>query len=466
MKGKTTPRLPGEETELIHRLRQYILLRWGVIGVALLLVLVARLALGIGVPLLPTLGVLAVTAICNAFFSIWQWRHEQNGPNGDTVRWGRRFAFAQIITDLIALTVFIHFTGGIETPFFLVYLFHVGFASILLSRRDAYGVAALATGLFVSLIGLEMYGWLPHIHLEGLVPHCLHQETAYVAAVTAGFVVTLIALTAGATSIMAELRRQWAQQAQAREREVEEINAQLADLDRMRTFFLGLASHDLKTPLAAVTNYLQAILDGFVGDVDQKQRWWMERANVRTLELVRLINDFLDVSQLDPDRVLAEVEPTELAEIVKRSIAEVQTKAEERSITLRVELPPQLPPVYAAPHRLQQVITNLLDNAIKCSPRHETVVLEALQRDDVMQINVVDVGPQIPILCIPHVFDDYFQAQRKEFVPGAGLGLCTARKIVEAHGGEIWVLSPCFQDGKGSRFSFTLPIGRQEGGNG
>jgi signal transduction histidine kinase len=347
----------------------------------------------------------------------------------------------------------------------LIYLFHVGFASILLNRRDAYGVMALTIGLFMLLIGLEMYDWLPHTHLEGFMPHCLHQETAYVATVTAGFVVTLIALTAGATSIMTELRRQWEQQAQAKEREVEEINARLADLDRMRTFFLGLASHDLKTPLAAVTNYLQAILDGFVGDVDQKQRWWMERANVRTLELVRLINDFLDVSQLDPDRVLAEVEPTDLEEVVQRSIAEVQIRAEERSITVQVDLPPQLQPVYAAPHRLQQVITNLLDNAIKCSPRHGSVVLEALQRDDVIQINVTDAGPHIPTLCIPHVFDDYFQAQRKEFVPGAGLGLCTARKIIEAHGGEIWVLSPCFQDGKGSRFSFTLPIGQQEAKN-
>ncbi|MBN1810455.1 MAG: hypothetical protein JXA14_01315 [Anaerolineae bacterium] len=460
MKGKGAPRLPGEEIELIRRLRQYILLRWVIIGAALLVVLAARFALNVGVPLLPVLSILAISAFCNTLFSLWQRRHERNGPNGDTMRWGRRFAFAQIVTDLIALTAFIHFTGGIETPFFLLYLFHVGFASILLSRRDAYGVMALAIGLFVLLIGLEMHGWLPHIHLEGLMPHCLHQETVYAATVTVGFAVTLIVLTAGATSIMAELRRQWAQQAQAREREVEEINAQLADLDRMRTFFLGLASHDLKTPLAAVTNYLQAILDGFVGDVDQKQRWWMERANLRTLELIRLINDFLDVSQLDPERVLAELEPTALNDVVQRSIEEVRNKAEERSITVQVDLP-QLPLVHAAPHRLQQVITNLLDNAIKCSPRHEEVVLDARQRNDVIQIDVTDAGPHIPTFYIPHVFDDYFQAQRKEFVPGAGLGLCTARKIVEAHGGEIWVESPCFEDDKGSRFSFTLPIKQQ-----
>jgi signal transduction histidine kinase len=464
MKGKGAPRLPGEKIELIRRLRQYILLRWMVIGVALLVVLAARFVLQVGVPLLPVLGILVISALCNTLFSLWQRRHERNGPNGKTMRWGRRFAFAQIVTDLIALTIFIHFTGGVETPFFLLYLFHVGFASILLNRRDAYGVTALTIGLFVLLIGLEMYGWLPHIHLEGLMLHCLHQETVYVATVTAGFVVTLIVLTAGATSIMEELRHQWVQQAQAREREVEEINAQLADLDRMRTFFLGLASHDLKTPLAAVTNYLQAILDGFVGDVDDKQRWWMERANLRTLELVRLINDFLDVSQLDPARIVAEVEPMTLGDVVQRSIEEVQTKAEERSITLQVDLP-QLPLVHAAPHRLQQVITNLLDNAIKCSPRHEAVVLEAHQQHNVIQVDVTDAGPNIPIFCIPHVFDDYFQAQRKEFVPGAGLGLCTARKIVEAHGGEIWVESPCFEDDKGSRFSFTLPIERQEAGN-
>jgi signal transduction histidine kinase len=451
-------RLPGEAAGLLRRLRQYILFRWVAIGVALLVVLAARPALNVRVSMPAMLGVLGASALCNVVFVIWRRRHDRNSPDGNTLRWGRRFAFAQIVTDLVALTAFIHFAGGIETSFFLFYLFHVGLASILLSRRDAYGVMALTIGLFVLPVWAEMQGWLPHIHFEEIIPSCLYQETPYVILVTASFVATLVFLTAGATSIMTELRRQWTRRADEQQREMDEISTQLEDLDRMRTFFLGLASHDLKTPLAAVTNYLQAILDGFVGDVNEKQQAWMERANIRTLELIRLINDFLDVSQLDPSRVLAEVELTTLGDIIQESIGEVHFKSEEKSIVLQVNLPPDLPPIHAAPSRLQQVITNLLNNAIECSPRHEKVVLEAHRRQEMIQLDVTDAGPDIPTFCIPHVFDDYFQAQRKEFVPGAGLGLCTARKIVQAHGGEIWVESPCFEGERGSRFSFTLPI--------
>ena len=101
---------------------------------------------------------------------------------------------------------------------------------------------------------------------------------------------------------------------------------------------------------------------------------------------------------------------------------------------------------------------HLLDNAITCSPRSGQVWLEVhlSDDDDQVQVDVVDAGPCIPKRYLPHVFDDYFQVQRKQFVPGAGLGLSTARKIVELHRGQIWVVSPCFEGGVGSRFSFVL----------
>lgn len=460
MKGESAG-LSVEGLGLLHWLQQYIRLRWLAVGAVLIGMLVARFVLGIGVSPSPLLIITAVIAVYNVVFSIWQHRHERRDKEpGAIVRWGRRFAFAQVVADLVALTVLLHFVGGIETPFFLFYLFHVGFGSIMLNRRDAYGVTVLAIGLFVFLVGAEFLGWLPHVHLEGFIPPGLYREQAYVATVLVGFVTTLVVSTAGATAIMAELRQQWKRQAWARERELEATAEKLAELDRMRAFFLGLSSHDLKTPLAVVANYLQTILDGFVGEVNEKQRRWMERANVRVLELVRLIDDFLDVSQLAPERVLAEMERMELSDAVQRSVEDVRARAEEKGVTLRVELPQQLPPVHAAPRRLQQVITNLLDNAIKFSPRRGEVVLEVRQQGDGIRVDVVDTGLGIPTLYVPHIFEDYFRARRKEFVPGAGLGLSTARKIVEVHGGKIWVESPCFEDGEerkyGSRFSFTL----------
>ncbi|MDY7079684.1 MAG: ATP-binding protein [Chloroflexota bacterium] len=473
--GDENAGLAIKELGLLRWLRRYVRLRWLAVGAVLVGMLAARFVLEVDVPLIPLLGLTTVIAFYNALFSVWQQRSHtlshastelQVSPTA-ALAWGRRFAFAQVVADLIALTVLLHFVGGIETPFFLFYLFHVGFGSIMLSRRDAYAVMALAIGLFVLLVWAEFLGWLPHVHLEGFVSPGLYREQAYVAAVLVSFAATLVVLTVGATAIVAELRGQWERQAQVKERELEVTAERLAELDRMRAFFLGLASHDLKTPLAVVASYLQTILDGFVGEVNQKQRHWMERANTRVLELVRLIDDFLDVSQLAPERILDEMEQMLLSDTVQQSVEDVRVRAKERDVTLRVVLPRQLPPVYAAPRRLQQVITSLLDNAVKFSPRQGEVVLEAHQQDDGIRVDVVDMGPGIPTLYMPHIFEDYFRARRKEFVPGAGLGLSTARKIVETHGGEIWVESPCFEDAQerkyGSRFSFVLPRGQRDG---
>jgi signal transduction histidine kinase len=446
-------------------LRQYVRLRWLAAGAILVGALAARFVLGVGVPLLPLVSITAVIALYNVVFGIWQRRSfAALNSHTATLSQGRRFAFAQVVADLIALTVLLHFVGGIETPFFMFYLFHVGFGSIMLNRRDAYTVTALAIGLFTLLVGAEFLGWLPHVHLAGFVPSELYQEGVYVAAVMFSFVATLVVSTAGATTIVAELRHQWEQQALVKERELEATAKKLVELDRMRDFFLGLASHDLKTPLAVVANYLQTILDGFVGEVNEKQHRWMVRANTRVLELVQLIDDFLDVSQLDPERVLDEMEeiPSALiCDAVQRSVRDVQGRAEEKDVSLRVSLAQELPPVCAAPRRLQQVVTNLLDNAVKFSPRRGEAFLEVRQEGNGIRVDVMDSGPGIPTLYLPHIFEDYFRARRKEFVPGAGLGLSTARKIVEVHGGEIWVESPCFEDDEdckyGSRFSFTLP---------
>ncbi|MCX7683543.1 MAG: HAMP domain-containing histidine kinase [Anaerolineae bacterium] len=458
---------PSEGPELLEWLRRYVRLRWLADVVLLAGTLAGRLILGQAFPLYPLCALTVVIALYNLMFSLWERRLTALPPTLLLGR-GRRFAFAQVIADLCALTLVLHYLGGVETPFFLFYLFHVGFGSIMLSRQDAYKVAALAIGLFGLLVVAEFLGWLPHVHLAGFVPAGLYRERAYVAAVLASFALTILVSTAGVTAIVGELRRQWEEQAQAREREIEAAGRRLAELDRMRDFFLMLASHDLKTPLAVVSNYLQTILDGFVGEVSERQRRWMERANARVLELIRLIDDFLDVAQLDLERIRDEMEEVAPGDVVKRSVEEVRPRAEEREITLRVELASRLPRVRAAPRRLQQVVTNLLDNAIKFSPRYGEVVIRVHPQDGGVQVEVIDGGPGIPALYMPHIFEDYFRVRRKEFVPGAGLGLSTARKIVECHGGEIQVESPYFADGKGSRFYFTLPgcVSESDDGNG
>jgi len=329
------PEAPPEEVELPRRLRQYINLRWLAVGAILLIVFLAQMAFGVRFALRPVLGVTVGIVLYNLAFSLWAQEEARAAlPAEAMVRRGRAFAYAQIIADLLALTTLLHFTGGIENPFFILYFIHVGFGSILLPARDAYRVAALAIGLFAALVGLEYAGWWPHVHLAGYLPDEVYRNAAYIASILVAFVVTLSLLAAGATGIVAELRRRREEQAQARARELALAHQQLSELDRMREFFLALASHDLKTPLAVAVTYIQTMLDGYTGEVEAKQRRWLERTLVRLEELIRLINDFLDVAQLDEKRIAQEIEPTNLADVALGAVNELAARAKEKGVAL------------------------------------------------------------------------------------------------------------------------------------
>ncbi len=191
----------------------------------------------------------------------------------------------------------------------------------------------------------------------------------------------------------------------------------------MRTFFLALASHDLKTPLAVAINYIQTILDGFVGEVEPKQRRWLERSVVRLQELLQLIDDFLDVSQLDEARIAQELEPTCLETVVQQAIAEISPRARERQVTIQTEIPSDLSWVLGSPKRLHRLLINLLDNGCKFTPTGGQVTLTLAEDADCVRVDVTDTGAGIPTSYLPHVFEDYFRVRRQEFIPGAGLGL-------------------------------------------
>jgi len=456
-RANSLPEAPPEEGELPRRLRQYINLRWLAVGAILLIVLLAQTTFGIRFALGPVLGVTVGIVLYNLAFSLWA-RGEAGAalPAEVMVRRGRAFAYAQIIADLLALTVLLHFTGGIENPFFIFYFIHVGVGSILLPSRDAYRVTALAIGLFAALVGLEYAGWLSHVHLAGYLPDEVYRNAAYIASSLVAFVVTLSLLAAGATGIVAELRRRREEQSLARARELELARQQLSELDRMREFFLALASHDLKTPLAVAVTYIQTILDGYTGEVNAKQRRWLERTLVRLEELIRLINDFLDVSQLDEKRIAQEIEPTSLTDVALGAVNELAARAREKGVTLETVIPPDLPFVLGSPKRLQRLLLNLLDNGIKFTPSGGRVTLALTEEAENVRIEVMDTGEGIPAHYLPHIFEDYFRVRREEFIPGAGLGLSIVRRIMQAHGGKIWVESPYCPEHSGSKFTCRL----------
>jgi len=450
-----------EEATLIQRIHYFINFRWIAAGGVAVLALFANNVLRIGFPAIPGY----VIAISIALYNLIFWLHARRLRPEDTpdlVDKARRFAAVQSTVDLLALTVLLHFTGGIENPLLFYFVFHITVASILLPYEAAYSLATLAVLLLCSLIGLEYFGLIPHVHLGGFVPFDLYRQETYILAILFTFVTVLYISTYMATSIAGELRKRQREVASLRDRclidshALEETNRKLMELDRLRTYFLGMVSHDLKAPLVAIESYCQVILGGFAGEINEEQREMLERSSHRIGELLNLINDLLDVSRIEAGQITQEFKATSLPEVVKGSLEDVQAMAKEKGMELRVEMPGELPIIHAAPHRLRQVLNNLLSNAIKFTPPEGLITISVEDKRECLQVEVMDTGVGIPPEDLPYVFDEFFRGRNVERT-GAGLGLSIAKKIVEAHGGKIWAESPCTDDGKGSKFTFILP---------
>jgi len=270
------------------------------------------------------------------------------------------------------------------------------------------------------------------------------------------------------THISGELRKRQRevvalQEAGLREktRELEAANEELVKLEEGRKHllrFLAIASHDLKAPLSAVQSYLQVMLGGFVGEMAEKQRHMVERSSKRITELLELINDLLDVSRIEGGQIVKEVEDVTLSKVVEDSIGNVRALAREKKIKLGTEIGRPLPQFKASAVRLQQVITNLLANAIKFTPEKGEIKLRVASRGGDIQVEVMDSGVGITADELPRIFDDFYRGADREKA-GTGLGLSIAKRIIEAHGGQIWAESPNPEDGlaRGSKFTFVLP---------
>lgn len=450
-----------EEATLIERIRYFIDLRWVAAAGVVVLALFANYVLRIELPLVPVLIVALAIALYNLVFWL------QSRPLGleeipDLGEKARRFAIMQSVADLLALTLLIHCTGGIENPLAFYFVFHITIASILLPCREAYSLATLAVLLLCVLVGLEYFGIIPHVHLGGFISPDLYRQETYVLAFLFTFITVIYVSTYMATSISGELRKRQREVASLRDRclidskMLEETNRRLIELDRLRTYFLGMVSHDLKTPLVAIESYIQVILGGFAGEINEEQREMLERSSHRIGEMLDLINDLLDVSRIEAGQLAEEFKVTSLSEVVEGSLEDMQAMAAEKEMELRVEMPEELPIIHAAPQRLRQVLNNLLSNAIKFTPPKGLITITVQDRGDHLQVEVMDTGVGIPPDDLPYVFDEFFRGRDVERA-GTGLGLSIAKKIIEAHGGRIWAESPCTADGKGSKFTFTLP---------
>jgi signal transduction histidine kinase len=226
------------------------------------------------------------------------------------------------------------------------------------------------------------------------------------------------------------------------------------------TYFLSIVSHELRSPLAAVENYLRTMLGGFAGDLNPKQERMVKRSILRVTELSALIGDVVDLARLRPEQIQADFEWLDPGEAGTQSIEDARLAASEKDIRLQIQPPPKFEPIVGARRRMRQVFTNLLNNAIKFAPPETTVYFRAWYEPEAVFFEVEDEGPGIPLDDMDHIFKDFYRASNVGEATGSGLGLSISKKIMDAHNGDILVKNKTDEEGNITGTIFTVRIPR------
>jgi two-component system, OmpR family, phosphate regulon sensor histidine kinase PhoR len=226
-------------------------------------------------------------------------------------------------------------------------------------------------------------------------------------------------------------------------------------LEMERRHLVNMFAHDLKTPVVGTAGLIRRLLLEKLGPLSPSQKAYLQTVDHELQRLEKLITRFLEFARLDLRIMVPRPKVLDVEEECRAILTLLQPLAEAKEIVLEDKVPPDLPPLTADPLLFRRVLQNLLENAIKYSPARSRVWLEGQVEDPAIRFAVHDQGPGIADEDLPHLFEVFYRGQREGDAPGFGLGLATVRRIVEAHGGRIWVDTA---PGQGCTFSFVLPL--------
>lgn len=240
---------------------------------------------------------------------------------------------------------------------------------------------------------------------------------------------------------------------------LEAANAELQRLDQVKSVFVSIAAHELRTPLASINGYIEMLLDGDAGPLTDRQREYLRIVENSARRLLQITRDLLDLTRIELGRLEVVLKPANLVALVEEVVAEHAPQLESRAQQISLRASAGLPLVLCDPARASQVVGNLLSNASKYSPTGSTINVEIKKagEDGYLEITVTDEGVGIADADKHQIFDPFFRAQNvtKTATQGAGLGLYIARALAELQGGRLWFESTL---GQGSTFHVTLPI--------
>ncbi len=230
-----------------------------------------------------------------------------------------------------------------------------------------------------------------------------------------------------------------------------------AAVDRMKSELISTVSHQLRTPMTSIKGYTDLLYLETVGEINEAQRRFLSIIKSNAERLALLANDLLDISRIETGRIRLNLEFIHLSAITDEIASSLRGQIEEKDLSLKMDIPENLPPTCGDRDRVTQILTNLIDNACHYTPAGGQITVSAQVKGNFLQVSVADTGIGIAPGDQKKIFDRFYRADHPfvQEVAGTGLGLSIVKSFVEMHGGEIWVES---EPGRGSIFSFTLPL--------
>lgn len=219
--------------------------------------------------------------------------------------------------------------------------------------------------------------------------------------------------------------------------------------------FVALAVHELRTPLTMLRGYIEALEEDLNGKVDKELSGFLQKTQAAAGQLATFVNNILNVARVDDDQMVLKLQEEKWQEVLPATIEELRLRAQVRGITIKTDIATDLPTAGLDRICMYEVVSNLIDNAIKYSGKGKQILISSkLSKEGLIETTVQDAGVGIPGSAIPHIFDKFYRDHHNRAqIGGTGLGLFLCKTFIKAHGGNIWVQS---KEGEGSTFGFTL----------
>ncbi|MEW6338971.1 MAG: sensor histidine kinase [Acidobacteriota bacterium] len=376
----------------------------------------------------------------------------------------QRSALLQMCTDLAALLVAVHITGGLESPLTVFFVFHMAIGTIMIAAELMYLIALGTSWCILCLLIMEA---------KGLVAHHAIDPGGSMSGRVSGL--SMLALTAALfgtvylTDSVARRFRRRTVQLHERTIELDQKKAALEDacdtmkrLEERKSKFMLLSAHQLRSPLGTVRTSLDVLAEGYVDPGSERGRRLIEGSVERVDGLLAIVNDLLELAKLREGAKRAPWAPrVNVAQLVVDVTDALTTVAEARGITLEANADPVAVLEWGIPPDLVFAIENLIQNAIKYSRSGGRVSVDLTVSDGVARLAVADQGIGIPADFVSTLFTEFARAQnaRRHTAEGTGLGLAIVQEVVAAHHGAVSVVS---HENVGSTFTVTLPLARRE----